>query len=85
MDSVLLELLPKLRCPDQRTTLREASAAEVDAINQRIAAGTCVNVGGEVVSDKIDAALVRAAGDIAYPVRREIPILIVEEGIPIAG
>lgn len=81
MDTVLKDLLPKLRCPDDHSALREASAEEIAKINASIEAGGLKNVGGEAVEEKLDAALVRATGDRAYPIRKDIPILIVEEGI----
>ncbi|MCA8972526.1 MAG: hypothetical protein KDC95_22245 [Planctomycetes bacterium] len=79
------DLLPKLRCPEKQSTLREATAAELDALNAKIAAGAVSTVGGEKVTEALDGALVRAEGDIAYPIRRDIPILIVEEGIALGS
>lgn len=85
MDTVLKNLLPKLRCPAEQTPLREATPAELEQLNSRIKAGKMTNVGGESVSEALDAALVREAGDLAYPIRREIPILIIEEGMQLSS
>ena len=38
-------------------------------------------LGGEKVSEPMEAALVRQDGEIAYPVREGIPQMLVEEGI----
>lgn len=85
MDSVLKDLLPKLRCPADHSQLRVASEDELRRLNEAIASDAGVeNVGGARLDEALDAALVREAGDLAYPIRREIPILIVEEGIALA-
>jgi len=35
------------------------------------------------VTEKIEAALVRSDGKVAYPVRDGIPIMLVEEALPL--
>jgi uncharacterized protein YbaR (Trm112 family) len=75
------DYLSMLRCPEDRTSLALADAALVDRLNQAIAAGRLQNRGGDAVASKLDAALVRADGKVAYPVFEEIPVLLVDEGI----
>jgi uncharacterized protein len=78
------ELLDLLVCPDNRTPLAPADAALVARINAAIAAGKLKNKGGQRVEHPIDEALVRADGAIAYPIIDDIPVMLVDEGIPLA-
>ena len=75
------DLLAILACPETHQPLREAEAAQIEAINARVSAGDCKNVGGEAVSEALTAGLVREDNRILYPIRDEIPVLLVDEGI----
>jgi uncharacterized protein YbaR (Trm112 family) len=76
-------LLKILCCPQTHQPVTEADAALVAEINSRVAAGTLKNEGGKPVTDRLDGALVRADRTVAYPIRNQIPILLVEEAIPL--
>ncbi|RMG06500.1 MAG: Trm112 family protein [Planctomycetota bacterium] len=78
------DLLEILRCPEDRTRLALADEALVARLNAAIAAGKVTNKGGEPVREAVDAGLVREDGAILYPVREDIPVLLIEEGIPLA-
>ncbi len=80
IDRQLLEILV---CPESKEPVRAADAALLEAVNRAIAAGRVTNRGGEAVKDPIDGGLVRADGKFLYPVRDEIPIMLVEEAIPL--
>ena len=75
------ELLAILVCPESRQPLSEAGPALVARLNGEIAAGRLRNAGGEAVKERLDGGLVRADGKVLYPVRDDIPVLLVEEGI----
>lgn len=75
------ELLDILRCPETRQTLTLADAALLADLNARIAAGTLVSRGGETINEPLDAGLVREDGTILYPVRDEIPEMLIDSGI----
>ena len=85
MDDLISKILPDLRCPERREPLRDVSEAELERLNAAIRAGSLCNVGGQKVEEELGSALVRESGDLAYPVRDGIPILIVEEGLLIPG
>jgi uncharacterized protein YbaR (Trm112 family) len=78
IDPVLLELL---RCPHSGQSLRIASIAELDAINQKIEASACNDASGEPVALTAEAGLVSQDGQWFYAIRDAIPTLIPEEAI----
>lgn len=79
------DLLEILACPETHQPLREADAAELEALNARIAAGAVTNVGGEAISEAVEGALVREDGTLAYPIRDRIPVLLIPEGLPLGS
>ena len=78
IDKDLLEILV---CPESHQPLTEADAALVDRVNADIAAGKAKTVADQDVTEAIEGGLVREDGKVLYPIREEIPILLVEEGI----
>jgi len=78
------ELLTILRCPDTRQELRVAETALIERLNQKIQAGGLSNRGGQPVKEKIDGGLVRADRKFLYPIRGNIPVMLVDEAIPLS-
>ena len=79
------ELLAILACPETHQPLAEADAALIERVNAAIGAGDQQNVGGGSVTEAIDGGLLREDGRILYPVREGIPILLIEEGLPVGS
>ncbi len=77
------ELLDILVCPESRTRLQVADEELLGRVNAAISAGTLVNRAGQTVTQACDGGLVREDGQVLYPVVEEIPILLVDEGIPL--
>jgi uncharacterized protein YbaR (Trm112 family) len=77
-------LLKILCCPETHQPVSEAAATVVADLNARIAAGTLKTRTGKPVSEKIDGVLIRNDRHVAYPIRNRIPIMLVEEAIPLA-
>lgn len=77
------QLLDILVCPETKEPVKLADAAMVDGVNRAIAAGKVSTRGGAAVKDAIDGGLVRADGKVLYPIRDEIPVMLVEEAIPL--
>ena len=79
------ELLKILCCPETRQPLSSADAALIEHLNSQIAAGQLRNRGGQPVTRKCDGGLVRKDGQFVYPVCEDIPILLINEAIPLTG
>ena len=78
------EMLEILRCPETHQTLTVADADLVAKLNAAIAAGELSNRGGEVIAEPIDGGLVRADGTILYPIRDQIPEMLIDSGIALS-
>lgn len=74
-----------LCCPETHQELRVAEAAVVERLNREIAAGSVKNRAGQRVADKIDGGLIRADGKFLYPIRQDIPVMLVDEAIPLVS
>ncbi len=77
------ELLEILCCPETHQKVMLADAALVQRVNDRIAAGQAQNRAGKKVDQKIEDGLVREDNKILYPVRNSIPVMLIDEGIPL--
>lgn len=77
------ELLKILVCPEDKTPVAVADEALVAQINAAIEAKTLKNRGGETVESKIDGGLVREDRAYLYPIRDDIPIMLIDEAIPL--
>jgi len=75
------ELLEILVCPETKQTLTVADTDILDNVNQAIAAGGLMNQGGDRVKDRIVEGLVREDGKVLYPVKDDIPVMLLDEAI----
>ncbi|MCC7519865.1 MAG: hypothetical protein IT578_11865 [Verrucomicrobiae bacterium] len=76
------DLLEILCCPETKEDVAPADAALVAKINAAIAAGGVKTRGGQAVAEKIDEGLLRKDGKFLYPVRDDIPVMLVDEALP---
>lgn len=79
------ELIEILVCPETRQPVRPATAAELEALNARVAAGLLRNRGGEPVPKPIAEGLVREDGKVLYPVDDGIPVMLIDESIELGA
>lgn len=77
------ELLKLLCCPETRQDLAPASADVLKRLNEQIALKTLKNRAGRVVDRKLDGGLVRADGKFLYPISEDIPVMLIDEAIPL--
>jgi len=77
------ELLDLLVCPESKQPVRMADAALLSRLNARIADGGVRTRGKQPVTDPVQEGLVREDGLLLYPVRDDIPIMLIDEAIPL--
>jgi uncharacterized protein YbaR (Trm112 family) len=79
------ELLKILCCPETRQPLSLADAALLQRLNEQITAGRLHNRAGKPVTRKCDGGLVRKDGQFVYPICESIPVLLIDEAIPLSS
>jgi uncharacterized protein YbaR (Trm112 family) len=77
------ELLEILVCPEDKTAVTPADSALLASLNARIRQGGVKNRGGNPVATEIKEGLVRADGKYLYPVDNDIPVMLIDEAIPL--
>jgi uncharacterized protein len=79
VDPKLLEILC---CPETKQDIQLVGDDVIKKINDAIKKGLLQNRGGVTVKDTIDAGLLREDRKYLYPIREDIPIMLIDEGIP---
>jgi len=77
------ELLAILCCPETKQEVTLADEGLIAQLNARVGRGELKNKSGQPVNEKLDGGLIRADRKILYPIREDIPVMLIEEGIPI--
>jgi uncharacterized protein YbaR (Trm112 family) len=77
------ELLKILCCPETHQPVTPADEKMVAKLNDMIASGQLKNRAGQPVTGRIDGALMRSDGCYLYPIRDEIPVMLVDEAIAV--
>ena len=75
------DLLALLVCPETHQDVFLATPEEIAGINEAIGRGQVQTAAGAVVDQPVDAALIRVDRAIAYPIRDDIPVMLVSEGL----
>ncbi len=75
------ELLEIIVCPETMQTLKHADAETLGRVNQAVEDGSLENQGGDRVKDSIEEGLVREDGKVLYPVKDDIPVMLLDEAI----
>jgi len=79
------DLLKIMCCPETHQPIAMAEPSVIEQLNQQIAAGQLKNRAGQPVKEKIDGGLVREDKKFLYPVRGNIPVMLIDEAIPLAA
>ena len=75
------DLLAILCCPDTKQEVSLIDGETLDQLNAEIETGKLHNSAGNPVKEKLDGGLIRKDGKVVYPIRDQIPIMLIEEGI----
>jgi uncharacterized protein YbaR (Trm112 family) len=79
------ELLSILCCPETKQGLLAAEPSLIEKINQKIEKRELKNRRGEWITKKIEAGLFREDKQFLYVIRGDIPVMLIDEAIPLAG
>lgn len=79
------ELLALLRCPQTMQPLSPASVEQLSQVEAARAAGTLRDRAGKPVQEPIYGGLVRADGKLFFPIRDGIPVLLLDEALPLGA
>lgn len=80
IDEQLLEILV---CPENKTPVTLADDTLMQRVNAVISAGTLKNRAGETIDTNADGGLVREDGTYLYLIRDDIPIMLIDEAVPL--
>ena len=75
------ELIAILVCPETKQPLSVATAEILNRVNKAVEEGSLRNQGDDGVKDRIEEGLVREDGKVMYPVRDDIPVMLLDEAI----
>jgi uncharacterized protein YbaR (Trm112 family) len=76
------DLLALLCCPETHQQLELADPAQIEQLNREIASGQVRNRAGRTVREPLESALVRKDRKLLYPIRQGIPVMLIDEAIP---
>ena len=77
------DLLAILCCPETKQAVALADEQLIQKVNGAIERGVLKNKAQKPVTEKLDGGLIRSDNKILYPVREDIPVMLIDEGIPL--
>jgi uncharacterized protein YbaR (Trm112 family) len=77
------DLLAILCCPETKQAVTLADDQLIEKLNGAVSKGELKNKAKKPVTEKLDGGLVRADNKILYPIREDIPVMLIDEGIPL--
>lgn len=75
------DLLDILCCPETKEPVKLVPDDEVQRINDLIAKGEIKRRSGETETQAIDGGLLRQDGKYLYPIRDDIPVMLIDEAL----
>ena len=80
---VRVELLKMLVCPEDQSALSLAGSDLIARLNRAIDLGQLKNRAGQKLEKRLSGGLLRADQTLLYPIVDDIPMMLVDEAIPI--
>jgi uncharacterized protein YbaR (Trm112 family) len=78
------DLLKILCCPETHQGVALADAGLIERLNGEIQAGQLKNRAGATITERLEGGLVRSDGQVLYPIRYNIPVMLIDEAIMLA-
>lgn len=75
------DLLAILCCPETKQAVSLANEELIQRVNDAIGRRGLQNRGKQGITERVEGGLVRADAKILYPIRENIPVMLIEEGI----
>ena len=79
------DLLAILCCPDTKQDVSLADGSLIAKLNEAVSLGQLKNKANKPITEPLDGGLIRSDRKILYPIREDIPVMLIEEGIPLEG
>ena len=79
------DLLAILCCPETKLDVSLADEALITKLNDAVSRGVLKNKAQKLVTERLDGGLLRTDRKVLYPIREDIPVMLIEEGIPLEG
>jgi uncharacterized protein len=79
------DLLAILCCPDTKQDVSLADEALIAKLNEAVSRGKLKNKANRPITEPLDGGLIRSDRKMLYPIREDIPVMLIEEGIPLDG
>ena len=80
IDSKLLDILV---CPDTKQVVTLADESLLNKVNEAITNKSIKNRAEQLIDKKIEAALITEDQQTIYPIRSDIPVMLIDESIPL--
>ena len=77
------DLLAILCCPETKLDVNMADETLIGKLNDAVSRGVLKNRAQKPVTELLDGGLVRSDRKVLYPIREDIPVMLIEEGIPL--
>ena len=71
------------RCPETLQTVSVADSSLIQRLNDAVIRGSLQTKGNKPVSTQLEGGLIREDQQILYPIREDIPDMLIENGIPL--
>ncbi len=77
------DLLAILCCPETKLDVSLADETLIGKLNDAVSRGVLKNRAQKPVTELLDGGLIRSDRKVLYPIREDIPVMLIEEGIPL--